>query len=167
MVGDLQRLRPDIDVQTKAVGARLLYVSDLVQRYYGAVSEKFGVSTSGVGVLVTLARHAPNPLTLSEINQDILVSSAGITFVIGRLEAQRLIRKKIHPSDGRAVLVELTRQGQLVADEIIDAVAQADVAALRQSASHLPQADRLLRHLQAGIESAMAAQLESQDLSPP
>jgi DNA-binding MarR family transcriptional regulator len=69
--------------------------------------------------------------------------------------------KRLHPSDGRAVLVQLTRRGRKVADQLIDAVALADEAALADlSVSDLPTADKLLTRLQAGIESAMSIQQE-------
>ena len=103
-----QRLRPDIDPGRKAVSARLLHVSDLVQRYYSAVSERFEVSLSGLGVITALARQAPRELTLTEINRDILVTSGGMTFVVSRLEEQALVTRKPHPNDSRAVLVRLT-----------------------------------------------------------
>jgi DNA-binding MarR family transcriptional regulator len=161
LVEDFKRLRPDIDPQTKAVGARLLHLSDLVQRYYGAVCECFDVSLAGLGVLTALARSAPRELTLKELNRDILVTSGGITFVVVRLESRGLVIKRLHPSDGRAVLVQLTRRGRKVADQLIDAVALADEAALADlSVSDLPTADKLLTRLQAGIESAMSIQQE-------
>jgi len=63
LVADIKRLRPDIDPRLKAVSARLLHLSDLVQRYYGGISERFDVSLSGLAVMTTLARQAPRELT--------------------------------------------------------------------------------------------------------
>ena len=103
LVEDIKRLRPDLDPRIKAVGARLLHLSDLVQRYYGAIAERFDVSLVGVGVLTALARSAPRGLTLAEVNREILVTSAGVTFVVARLEKQGLVMKGPHPSDGRAL----------------------------------------------------------------
>ena len=157
LVEDFKSLRPDIDPRNKAVAARLLHLSDLVQRYYGAIGERFDVSLSGFGVLTALARSAPRELTLAEVNRDILVTSGGITFLAARLEKQGLVTKRPHPSDGRAVLIKLTRRGRQVADQLIDAVALADVAALAHlSIGDLRTADELLMRLQAGIESAIS-----------
>ena len=161
LVEDFKRLRPDIDARNKAVAARLLHLSDLVQRYYGAIGERLDVSLSGLGVLTALARSAPRELTLAEVNRDILVTSGGITFLAARLEKQGLVTKRPHPSDGRAVLIKLTRRGRQVADQLIDAVALADVAALAHlSIGDLRTADELLMRLQAGIESAISPQQE-------
>lgn len=159
LVEDFRRLRPEVDPRKKALAARLLHLSDLVQRYYGAVGERFGLSLSGLGVLTALARSAPSELTLAELNRDILVTSGGITFLAARLEHQGLVTKRPHPSDGRAVLVQLSRRGRQVADELIDAIALADSAALAHlNVGDLCTADESLLRLQAGLESAMSQQ---------
>jgi len=157
LVADVERLRPDIDPRLKAVAARMLYLSDLVQRYYSGVAESFDVSLSGLAVITTLVRQAPRELTLTEINRDLLVTSGGITFVVSRLEKQGLLTRRAHPNDGRAALVRLTPRGRRLAARLIDAVAKADAEVF----AHLDDADRhtieqLLRLVQAGIESAMA-----------
>jgi DNA-binding MarR family transcriptional regulator len=161
LVEDFKRVRPDVDPTTKVVAARLLHLIDLVERYYGGICELFDVSLSGLGVLTSLARNDPRALTLSELNRDILVTSGGMTFLAASLEQQGLVSKRPHPSDGRAVLVKLTRQGRQVANQLIDAIALADVAALTHvCVSDLNAADELLRSLEAGFESAMTAQLD-------
>ncbi len=158
LVSDLGRLRPDIDPGLKALSARLLYLGDLVLRYYSAVVERYDVSLSGLGVLTSLARHAPRGLTLTELNRDILVTSGGITFIVSQLEKQGLLVKNRHPGDGRAVLVSLTPRGHQVAGELMDAVAHADEAAFGDSdAIEQDGAQSVLRRLQASIESTVAA----------
>ncbi len=77
---------------------------------------------------------------------------------MSQLEKQGLLARQAHPSDGRAVLVRLTSRGARLADRMIEAVATADAAAF----AHLGDADRrtterLLRRVQAGIESAMTS----------
>ena len=159
LVEDIKRLRPAIDPRLKAVAARLLHVSDLVQRYYSGLSERFGVSLSGLAVITALARQAPRELTLTEINRDVLVTSGGITFIVSRLEEQGLLTRKPHPIDSRAVLVRLTSRGRRLADQLIEAVATADAEVF----VHLGDTDRrtmdeLLRHVEAGIETAMRSE---------
>jgi DNA-binding MarR family transcriptional regulator len=165
-VADVKRLRPDIDPRLKAVSARLLHLSDLVQRYYSGISERFDVSLSGLAVMTALARAAPRELTLTEINRDIIVTSGGITFVVSQLEKQGLLTRRPHPNDGRAVLIRLTSRGGRLADRLIEAVATADAAAF----AHLGEADRrtterLLRRVQTGIESAMTSDQSMQRAS--
>ena len=159
LVIGVKRLRPDIDPGLKTVGARLLHVSDLVLRYYSGLSERFGVSLSGLAVITTLARQAPRELTLTEINRDVLVTSGGITFIVSRLEEQGLLTRKPHPNDSRAVLVQLTSRGRRLADRLIEAVATADAEVF----VHFDDTERrtieeLLRRVEAGIETAMCSE---------
>lgn len=154
-VEDLKAIRPNLNNENKVVAARLLPVSDLVRRYDGTVFDRFGVPQSGLGVLTALARFTPDDLTISKLNRNILVTSGGITFVVTRLEERRLVARRSHPPDGRAVLVQLTRRGRGVADLLIDATALADTAALVElDALELSLADNLLIHVQCGMESA-------------
>jgi DNA-binding MarR family transcriptional regulator len=156
LVADVTRLQPDIDEGTKSLGARLLHLSDLVERHYGAVCDQFGVSLSGHSVLTTLRRHAPRELTLTEINLDALVTSGGMTFVARQLEKQGLVARRPNPDDRRSSLLRLTSEGRRVADRVIAAVAEADSAI----AAHIGRNERraalkILTDLQGGLESVM------------
>jgi DNA-binding MarR family transcriptional regulator len=125
-----------------------------VQRYDGTVCDRFGVPLSGLGVLTALARFTTDELTFSDLNRDILVTSDGITFVVTRLEQRRLVARRSHPHNGRAVLVQPTRRGRRVADQLIDAIALADATDLVElDAFELRLVDGLLIHIQCGIES--------------
>lgn len=158
LVSDITRLRPDLDGPTKAVGARLLRLSDVVLRYYTSVCEEFGISLAGHSVLTALARQAPKKLTLTEINRDVLVTSGGITFVAKQLENQGLVERSPHPGDGRASLLRLTARGRRVADRVIDAIAEADRMIVSQlSREDQRLADHLLRQLQTSVEAALEA----------
>jgi hypothetical protein len=59
-VEDLKLIRPNLSHENKVVAARLLPVSDLVQRYDGTAFDRFGVPRSGLGVLTALARFKPD-----------------------------------------------------------------------------------------------------------
>jgi MarR family 2-MHQ and catechol resistance regulon transcriptional repressor len=55
------------------------------------------------------------PLTISEIQGKVLLASGSMTAAIDRLEKRGLIVRKSSPSDRRARIVQLTRQGRRVA----------------------------------------------------
>jgi len=87
------------------------------------------------------------------------VTSRGITFVVSQLERQGLLTRRPHPNDGRSVLVRLTSRGRRLADQLIAAVVTADAEVF----AHFGDADRrtterLLRRVQAGVESAMVSE---------
>lgn len=155
LVADLVRLRPGLDAEAKALGGRLLYLSVLIQRHYRAVCDEFGVSLSGLGVLTALLRQAPKSLTLSQINQDILATSGGITFVVSSLEQKGFVTRSAHPEDGRAWLISLTGRGRRIANSLIDAVIVADEAiAAHLTADDRSRTEELLRTVQRGVEGA-------------
>lgn len=155
-------MRPDINSANKEVAGRLLHLSNLVDRYYGSVCDRFGVSLSGLSVITTLSRSAPRELTLAELNQDVLVTSGGITFVVAQLERHGLVAKRSNPADGRAVLVKLTRKGRHVAGQLISEIARADSAALGAlDRSDLSAINSLLKTMESRLDAAMTEHAET------
>jgi DNA-binding MarR family transcriptional regulator len=157
-VEDFKRMRPNFNHENNVVAARLLPVNDLVQRYYGTVYDRFGVPLSGLCVLNSLVRLTLSELALSELNCEIVVTSGDITFVVTRLEERGLVARRSHPHDGRAVLVQRTRRGRRVVDQLNNALDLdldlADAAALVEfDAVVLHLTDGLLTHIQSGIEA--------------
>ena len=69
------------------------------------------LSLSEYGVLQLCARA---PAKASEVAQAIGITPAGATDVIDRLEKRRFVRRVAHPTDRRAVLVQLTATGARV-----------------------------------------------------
>jgi len=138
LVADVVALFPAVDAEAKSLGARLLHLSDLTQQHYNAVCERLGISLSGHSVLTTLRRHAPRQLTLTEINRDALVTSGGMTFVVGKLEEAGYVQRVAHPTDRRAVLLRLTPEGRRMADKVVVAMAEAD----KSIAGHIRGRDR-------------------------
>jgi DNA-binding MarR family transcriptional regulator len=139
------------------VGALLLHLSDLVERHYAAVCGDLGVSLTGHSVLTTLRRHAPEELTLVDVNREALVTSGGLTFVVRQLESQGLLSRRTNPDDRRSVLLKLTPKGRKVADNIIAAVAETD----QRIAAHIDRKDRgsaeaLLRQIELAVETEMS-----------
>ena len=155
LVADVTRLQPAIDYESKALGARLLHLSHLVEQHYTIVCDQFGISLAGHSVLTTLRRHAPRELTPTEINRDALVTTGGMTFVAGQLLKQGLVARRPNPDDHRSALLRLTPKGRRVADRVIAAVADADAAIARHMAQHDRRGTELvLRILQEGVEEA-------------
>jgi DNA-binding MarR family transcriptional regulator len=72
-------------------------------------------------VLATLRRNGePHQLTPGQLLDSMMITSGAMTNRIDRLEQRRLVRRKKSPTDGRQVLVYLTRKGK---DKIDAAVA--------------------------------------------
>ena len=96
----------------------------------------------------------PNHLSPTQLFKGLMLSSAGITSRLDRLEKRGLVRRIRHPNDRRGVLVELTEEGRSVLN---DAVA-ANTAAERDLVVALDRDDihalaRLLKKMLAAVEA--------------
>jgi DNA-binding MarR family transcriptional regulator len=107
-----------------------------------------------MGVLAALRFAGPKQqLSPTRLFKGLMLSSAGITSRLDRLEKRGYVKRNRHPSDRRGVLVELTDEGRKVLEEAVAAnasherelVAGLDVAERRSLAG-------LLRKLLASLE---------------
>jgi DNA-binding MarR family transcriptional regulator len=83
------------------------------------VSEALGMSFGRTRALRRLARR---PMSMGELAEAMGIDRPNATTVVADLEAQGLVRRRPHPTDGRAKLVEPTRKGRQLArkaDEIL------------------------------------------------
>jgi len=82
-----------------------------------------------------------------------MLSSAGVTSRIDRLERRGLVRRLPDPDDRRGVIVELTDEGARLVDEAVAAVAESDRQLLaRLDADEIAQLQALLKKLLASLE---------------
>lgn len=70
-----------------------------------------GLAESEYGVLYALSK-APTGLRMSELGSDVLLSQAGLSRLIARLEAQGLIERQADSEDGRASVLRLSAAGR-------------------------------------------------------
>jgi DNA-binding MarR family transcriptional regulator len=148
-----QRERPDLDLSTMGVFGRLVEVS----RAWVPVIEKalaqHGLRSGEFDVLAALRRAGP-PYTLipSELAAMLMMSRAGTTSRLDRLEAAGLVARTLDPADRRSFQVALTDKGR----ELVDAAATDHAAALVPLLSPLTvseraQLDTLLRSLMGEV----------------
>jgi DNA-binding MarR family transcriptional regulator len=82
-----------------------------------------------------------------------MLSSAGITSRIDRLERRGLVRRLDDPDDRRGVIIELTDDGREVVDEAVAALATSDRQLLeRLDPQEVDQLEGLLRKVLALLE---------------
>ena len=55
---------------------------------------------------------AAEPIIMSELGEELGVTSRNVTKLVDELETEGLVRRLPHPSDRRATMVELTKEGQ-------------------------------------------------------
>src|ERR687892_76526 len=68
-----------------------------------------GLTYARIRVLGVLSRKGPQ--IMSALSDELVVSPRNITTLVDALEANGLVRRHPHPTDRRAILVELTPQG--------------------------------------------------------
>ena len=68
------------------------------------------LSPSEYGVLYALSK-APEGLRVTELSEDALLTQAGISRLVARLEASGLLERVPDPDDGRAFRIRLTEAG--------------------------------------------------------
>jgi DNA-binding MarR family transcriptional regulator len=82
-----------------------------------------------------------------------MLSSAGVTSRIDRLERRGLVRRLPDPDDRRGVIIELTDQGLEVVDAAVAAIAISDRQLLdRMDPQEVALLADLLRKFLAGLE---------------
>jgi DNA-binding MarR family transcriptional regulator len=57
---------------------------------------------------------------MSSISDELGVTRRNITALVDALEEEGLVRRKPHPTDRRATVIEMTRQGERTMDRIYD-----------------------------------------------
>ena len=128
-----------------------LLMSELV---YGnnrrrAVADALGMSFGRSRALRRLARR---PMSMRELADALGIEAPNATVVVDDLEAQGLVRRRAHPTDRRAKVVEATRKGKELArraDAILatpppelTALDPDDLEALRRILESLRASDR-------------------------
>jgi DNA-binding MarR family transcriptional regulator len=76
------------------------------------VSEALGLSWGRVRAIRRLARA---PMSMSELAASLTIDPPNATVVVDELESLGLARRRPHPTDRRAKVVEATRKGKQVA----------------------------------------------------
>jgi DNA-binding MarR family transcriptional regulator len=91
-----------------------------------AVAEALGMSFGRARAIRRLARE---PLSMGELAAALDIDPPNATLLVDDLEAQGLVRRRAHPTDRRAKLVEATRRGKALARRA-DAILATPPAAL-------------------------------------
>jgi DNA-binding MarR family transcriptional regulator len=122
---------PRLDASPLEVVGRLLVCAAHLERAIIAALQPFGLSFGDFDVLNTLRRRGEDEGTKPrDLVQSSLITSGAMTSRLDRLERAGLIERKPDPMDRRGVLVQLTEQGEHLAEESLHAVIAADEAFL-------------------------------------
>lgn len=130
--------RPDLAVAELGVTGRLARLGQHMADRDDAVFGRFGVSRGEVGALSALRIVGPpHRLSPTQLGRGLMLSSAGVTSRLDRLEHRGLVARLPDPADRRGIIVELTEEGLALVDAAVVAKTQAD----RQLLARLDPAD--------------------------
>src|SRR5688572_3437054 len=154
VLGGWLEARPELEVGALQVTARLSRIGPLLARRQESIFERFGLNRGEVGALSALRiAGPPHRLSPTRLGKGLMLSSAGVTSRIDRLERRGLVRRLPDPNDRRGVIVELTDQGIEVVDAAVAALAISDRQLMeRLDPEEVAQFEALLRKFLGGLE---------------
>ena len=118
MIEQWTRERPDLDSSSLGVLARVSRLARVAEENANKVLNQFGLSDVEFHLLAairTTPDYRPSP---RDLLGPLMVSSAGLTNRIDRLEKAGLVERLANPNDRRGVLLQLTERGREVVDRV-------------------------------------------------
>jgi DNA-binding MarR family transcriptional regulator len=134
--------RPELDLGPLGLFAALAHAYWLTAPEIENLMGTYNLTRGMFDVLTTLRRTGP-PYTLApkELARSLILSGAGVTNRLDRLETLKLVKRLPEPRDRRGLQIELTAKGIKLVDEI------------------LPQLIRFERRLATGLSKKKTADL--------
>jgi DNA-binding MarR family transcriptional regulator len=147
-------IRPDLGVGALRVTARLSRLGRYVAMQEEEAFGRFGLNRGEVGMLAALRTVGPpHRLSPTRLGRGLMLSSAGVTSRIDRLERRGLLRRLPDPDDRRGVIVELTDEGRDLVDAAVGANAETEARILGAlSPRERATLEGLLRKLLVSLE---------------
>lgn len=153
VVGAWRRVRPDLDLEAIEAAGRLGRIALLLGPAQNELLAGFDLQNGGFDVLSSLRRAGPPyTLTPSTLADRLLLSRAGMTSRVDRLERSGFVERSLDPEDRRSFRIRLTDAGLEVVDRAMTAHT-ANVTALLGAvdADGLAHLNELLRTLLRGL----------------
>src|SRR4051794_24229184 len=101
----------------------------VLQELDGQLRRHNGLAVTEFDVLITLFNAPDRRLRMSELAERVLLSPAGTTHLVTRLERDGLVRREVDPADGRKWFTVLTDNG----DETLRAARRTHNGVLRRT----------------------------------
>ena len=126
-------------------GALMMLHRSVIQSLDVELRRGHGLAVTEFDVLITLFNAPERRLGMSHLAERVLLSPAGTTHLVTRLERDRLVRREVDPTDRRKWFTVLTEQG----DRALQDARRTHNQVLRQTlfAATTPADRRTLRRL--------------------
>lgn len=135
------------DHESLRLWLRLFTTTTLVERQLdSALKREFGSTLPRFDLLAQLER-APDGLRMGELSERILTTGGNVTWLVRALEAEKLVTRRVSPTDRRAAIVRLTAAGK----RHFTAMAQAHERWVADIFAALSPDDRRAMHTRLGV----------------
>lgn len=114
----------------------LARTSRAVQELAAAHAASHGLTLAEFGALEAL--YHKGPLLVGDLQQRILVSSGGATYVVDRLQQRGLVKRRESPDDRRARIAALTEEGE----ELVERIFPEHARVIHEVFRVVPEAER-------------------------
>ncbi len=153
LIEQWERERPDLEFGAMGTIGRLGRVMGLLTASIEDVLAEHGLTIADFDVLATLRRGgAPYVMRPTDISRLLMLSPAGMTNRLDRLDGLGLVARSPDPNDRRSWLIQLTDEGLRRVDAAVaDHVANEERLLAPLSESQRQALDKALRALLAGL----------------
>jgi DNA-binding MarR family transcriptional regulator len=129
---DFSREYPDGDPTAAELLATLMRTGDAISAEIDrAMIASIGVPQSALNSLAVI-EGADAPLTPGQISERTYTSSATMTATLDLLQRKGWTRRVPNPDDRRSLLIEITAEGQAVADRFLPGIRRIELAVLSE-----------------------------------
>jgi DNA-binding MarR family transcriptional regulator len=105
-----------------AAATSIMRAQQVVLAAVDGVLRPFGLTFARYEGLVLLSFSRRGSLPLGKMGDRLMIHPTSVTNIIDRLEAQGLVKRVPHPTDGRTTLAEVTAEGRALATRATRAV---------------------------------------------
>jgi DNA-binding MarR family transcriptional regulator len=144
------RWDPDLS-DAMAAATSIMRAQQVVLAAVDGALRPFGLTFARYEGLVLLLFSRKGSLPLGKMGQRLMIHPTSVTNIIDRLEAQQLVRRIPHPTDGRTTLAEITDEGRRLAEQATRAVNGVAFGLDALSHQELRQLMRIIRKLRQGV----------------
>ncbi|MGD0880166.1 MAG: MarR family transcriptional regulator [Acidimicrobiales bacterium] len=143
------RWDPEVS-EAMAAATSIMRAQQIVLAAVDGALRPFGLTFARYEGLVLLLFSRRGTLPLGIMGQRLMIHPASVTNIIDRLEAQGLVRRSPHPTDGRTTLAEITEAGRALALEATTAVNDVAFGLGGLGRSDLEDLQRIIASLRLG-----------------
>lgn len=139
--------KPELDTDPMAMMGRLMRIAKYMETKVADLHKKYDLKLGEFDVLATLRRSGkPYRLTPSELIDTMMLTSGAMTNRLDKLETKGLILREHSKEDRRSVTVQLTKDGLILIDKLIEEHADVQKSLVKSmTVAQKKQANQLLK----------------------